>query len=390
MDIHITNTGIVSAIGENFEDTKTQLYSGKSGIIQSDYSVSDCDNLPAGQIEKSNEELTAELGLSSDKSRSRTTLLALKAGREAWADQQENSSLRTGLIHATTVGGMDISEKRYGGTIDHEWSVDGQYSCNAAADALAEDLQISDFVTTISTACSSSANAIMMGARMIKAGMLDRVLVGGTDSLCNFTVHGFNALMIYSYEPCRPFDENRKGLNLGEGSAFLLLEGNKSIKATGNPLIGKLVGWSNTNDAYHATASSIDGKASKQAISEALDVAKVQSGDIDYINAHGTGTDNNDSAESNAIISVFGTKIPPFSSTKAMTGHTLAAAGSIEAVVALIAIQEGKLIPSNNWSTPMEDTGLVPVTEQRPAEINTVLSNSFGFGGNNTSLIFSK
>lgn len=390
MDVHITNTGIVSAIGENFESTKTALFSGQTGITPSSYSVSDCENLPAGQVSISNEELQSQLQLSSEQTWSRTTLLALKAGREAWANQEDQQSIRTGLIHATTVGGMDQTEQRYANSINSEWSVDGQHSCNTSADALAKDLNISGFVTTISTACSSAANAIMMGARMIRSGVLDRVLVGGTDSLCNFTVQGFNALMIYSYEQCKPFDENRKGLNLGEGSAFLVLENEKSSKVSGSNPIATLVGWSNTNDAFHATASSADGKASKQAISEALARANMQPGDIDYINAHGTGTDNNDSAESHAMLSVFGKDLPPFSSTKGLTGHTLAAAGSIEAVLSLIAMQEGKLIPSNNWLSPMQDTGLEPVTEPTSAQINNVLSNSFGFGGNNTSLIFSR
>jgi len=389
VDIHITNSGIVSAIGDNFLDTKEKLYSGQGGITQSNYSVADCENLYAGQVSKNNEELASELGLSSDRLWSRTSLLALKAGREAWSNQKGHI-LRTGLIHATTVGGMDISEQRYSGSISSEWSAAGQHSCNAAADSLAEDLDISDFVTTISTACSSAANAIMMGARMIRAGMLDRVLVGGTDSLSKFTVQGFNALMIYSYEHCKPFDENRKGLNLGEGSAFLVLESDASLKVTGNEPIGRLVGWSNTNDAFHATASSADGKASKKAIQEALAQAKLHCGDIDYINAHGTGTDNNDSSESHAMISVFGEQLPPFSSTKALTGHTLAAAGSIEAAISLIAMQEGKLIKAHNWTTPMKETALIPVTKEAPAQINTVLSNSFGFGGNNTCLIFSK
>jgi 3-oxoacyl-[acyl-carrier-protein] synthase-1 len=257
-------------------------------------------------------------------------------------------------------------------------------------DHLADDLRITDFVTTISTACSSAANAVMLGARMIRNGLLDRCVVGGSDALSVFTFNGFNTLMILDKEWCRPFDATRKGLNLGEGAAYLVLESEDSHKRSGNKSLATLAGYSNANDAFHQTASSAEGLGAQLAIRKALEVAGLKSSQIDYINAHGTGTPNNDSSEAMAMQAVFSSQVPLFSSTKSYTGHTLAAAASVEAVFSILSLNNDLIFPNLNHSTQMEDVTIKPVTTLTQKKLKNVMSNSFGFGGNCSSLIFSR
>jgi 3-oxoacyl-[acyl-carrier-protein] synthase-1 len=196
--------------------------------------------------------------------------------------------------------------------------------------------------------------------------------------------------MILDKEWCKPLDENRKGLNLGEGAAFLVIEGETTLnKRQGKPL-AEIVGYANTNDAYHQTASSPEGYGATLAIQQALAMSGLSTSQIDYINMHGTGTPNNDLSESMATIAVFGDTIPKLSSTKAFTGHTLAAAASIEAVISVLSLQHQMIFPNLNFTTPIADLNIVPVTQLLKTPINTVLSNSFGFGGNCSSLIFKK
>jgi 3-oxoacyl-[acyl-carrier-protein] synthase-1 len=255
---------------------------------------------------------------------------------------------------------------------------------------IAAQLGISGYIGTISTACSSGANAIMHAARLIEGNRLDRVIAGGSEPLANFDVKGFSSLGIYDNSICKPFDDNRMGLNLGEGAAFLVLESEHSIKMTGNQPICILAGWGNATDAFHQTASSPDGKGAALAMTRALAKSRLTANEIDYVNAHGTGTGNNDLSESMAFRSVFEDSMPVFSSTKGFTGHTLAAAGAIEAVYCVQAIQKQTVLPNLNFTTPMKETGMKPETRFRQANIEYVLSNSFGFGGNCTCLIFQR
>jgi 3-oxoacyl-[acyl-carrier-protein] synthase-1 len=217
------------------------------------------------------------------------------------------------------------------------------------------------------------------------------VVAGGVDCLTKFTINGFNSLMILDREQCRPFDENRNGLNLGEGSAYLVLESEESVIQSGKTILGEIKGYGNTCDAYHQTASSPEGHGALLAMKKALEVARLQPADIDYINTHGTGTKNNDLSEGIAIERLFQQNIPPCSSTKSYTGHTLAAAGAVEAVLSVIALQQGWIYPNLNLSQPMHELSFVPVTGFRSNEaVRHIMSNSFGFGGNNSSLIISK
>jgi 3-oxoacyl-[acyl-carrier-protein] synthase-1 len=246
---------------------------------------------------------------------------------------------------------------------------------------------IKGYSTTISTACSSGANAVIMGAKLLKHGILDCVVVGGSDALSAFTLNGFKSLMILDQNPCRPFDATRAGLNLGEGAGYLVMQ--REQDAT--KWYCHLAGSANRNDAYHQTASSAEGDGAYLAMSEALASAGLSPEDVDYINVHGTGTMNNDAAESAAMIRLFADAVPAFSSTKAFTGHTLAAAGGVEAVLSVMALHRGIIYPNLNFREPIEQYGLVPNVEfAQGRDLRCVLSNSFGFGGNCSSLVFTR
>jgi 3-oxoacyl-(acyl-carrier-protein) synthase len=226
---------------------------------------------------------------------------------------------------------------------------------------------------------------------MIKNNLLDRVIAGGTESLTKYHLNGFNTLMILDRELCKPFDENRKGLNLGEGAAFLVIESEDVVKATGKKVLCELTGYGNSCEAFHQTASTPEGKGAYMAMKEALDRSGLEPEQIDYINAHGTGTENNDLSEGRAIEKLFGDNLPKISSTKAFTGHTTSGAGGIEAVLSVLAITHNLIFPNLNFSEQMKELNFSPVTELlENIKVDHVLSNSFGFGGNNSALIFSR
>lgn len=384
--------GIISSIGNDVEENYNALCCAKHGISFPEILKTRHTNIPVGEIKISNEELSKKLSLPEKHTFTRAALLASIAGKEAisQAGITESELKETGFISGNSVGGMDKTEEYF-----QEFTKNAEIRRFIRAQhpgfttgQISSYLKIYGFVTTISTACSSSANAIMLGARMIKAGKLKRVLVGGTDCLTKFTMNGFNSLMILSSENCKPFDENRSGLNLGEGAAYLVLEADEYLE--GKQVLGRITGYGNANDAFHQTASSQTGEGAFLAMQKALKSAGIYSNKIDYINAHGTATQNNDLSESMAIQRVFGEKLPSLSSTKGFTGHTLAAAGAIEAVYSLLSLENNRIFPNLNFSSKMEKTGIQPVLELTSKNMKYVLSNSFGFGGNCTSLIFSK
>ncbi len=396
--VFVTGIGIISAIGNNVDETLESVYLGRSGLGFSEFlSTRFTNEIPVAEVKLSNEKLRENLGLHSSQSYTRTALLGLHAAKEAMVDARiENiTDAKTGLISATSVGGMDRSEIFF-----KEFLRDNKkgrlrniigHDCGESTEKIADYFNIKDFVTTISTACSSSANSIMLGARLIKNNILDRVIVGGVDALTSFTLNGFNSLMILDRQPCRPFDETRSGLNLGEGAGFLVLESERLHEKKNKPVYCEVKGYGNACDAYHQTASSPDGDGAKLAILKALKTAGIASGEISYINVHGTGTPNNDLSEGIAIENIFGSSVPYFSSTKSLTGHTLGASGAIEAVLSILSIKHNLIFPNLNFSKPMSELKIAPVTHLiKNSEVENVLSNSFGFGGNNTSLIFSR
>jgi 3-oxoacyl-[acyl-carrier-protein] synthase-1 len=300
---------------------------------------------------------------------------------------------KTGLISASSVGGMDMTERYYYEYFENPEVVKyiSAHDGGDVAQKIADELGLKGLVTTISTACSSAANSIMLGARLIKSGKLDRVIVGGTDALAKFTINGFKTLMILSDDYNTPFDNNRKGLNLGEAAAFLILESDEIVAKENKKILARVSGYGNANDAFHQTASSENGDGAFLAMEKAFQVSGLQPSQIDYINVHGTATPNNDLSEGRAIIRMYGEKnVPDFSSTKPFTGHTLAAAAAIEAVYSVLAIQNNIVFPNLNFKTPMEEFNMIPQTTLKNKKINHVLSNSFGFGGNCSTVIFSR
>ncbi len=394
LEIAVTGIGAISAIGNDVQENLRSLVAKESGIgkaklLSSKHTATHL----FGEVKLSNDELKTGLNWNSD-AVSRTTLLSVWAMKEAINQAGIEIDSQVGLVSSTSVGGMDRSEDFFEPYYTEQNFENvfmlGTHDCGTCTKQAAEHFGITAYATTISTACSSAANAIAMGARLLRQGKLKRVIVGGTDALCRFTTNGFNSLMILDNEWCKPFSANREGLNLGEAAGYLVLESKEDAEARGAEIHGLVTGWANTNDAYHQTASSPEGNGAFMAMKQALEKASLKSSDISYINAHGTGTQNNDQSESIAIHRVFGAQKPPISSTKAFTGHTLAAAGAIEAVYSILALKENKLFPNLNYQDPIEENDWKPQLEVEETEINHVLSNSFGFGGNNSTVIFSK
>jgi 3-oxoacyl-(acyl-carrier-protein) synthase len=393
--VAITGMGIISSIGNTVEENYNALVNGKSGIS----TIENLETIHAavikvGEIKLTNQQLEQQLNLSPDNNFSRTAMLGAIAAKQAVenAGIQNINEYRTGLISATSVAGMDMTEKYYYDYFEEE-ACRKYISSHDAGDVthkIAEELGLKGLVTTVSTACSSAANAIMLGARLIQSGQLDRVIVGGTDALAKFTINGFKTLMILSDTDNTPFDNNRKGLNLGEAAAFLVLESDELVQAANKKVLAYVSGFGNANDAFHQTASSENGEGAFLAMQKALKSANLQPSAIDYINAHGTATPNNDLSEGRAMLRIFEENMPEFSSTKAFTGHTLAAAAAIEAVYSVLALQNNVIFPNLNFKTPMEEFNLIPQTTLKEKSINHVLSNSFGFGGNCSTVIFSK
>ncbi|MDD2491919.1 MAG: beta-ketoacyl-[acyl-carrier-protein] synthase family protein [Bacteroidales bacterium] len=391
-EVFVAGLGCVSALGYGVSKQREALITGASGIVPLTL-FETIHEVMAGEVAFSNEELRVRLGLSEGKEYSRTTLLGLAAAREALEESAiEMDDLKIGFISATSVGGMDVSEIFY-----REYLPDNRkgrlrkligHDCGASTQFIYENLNLNGFCSTINTACSSANNAIMMGARMIKAGLIDAVIAGGTDSLCRFTVNGFSSLGILDGELCKPFDSGRKGLNLGEGAGYLLLV---SDKVKSKKRYCRVAGYANANDAFHQTASSSNGEGAFLAMKGAVEMSNHLPDEIGYINVHGTGTQNNDASEAVALKRVFGENVPPFSSTKGFTGHTLGAAGGVESVFTILALDGGYIWPNLNFKDKMDECDRPPqITLKRAPEMRAAMTNSFGFGGNCSTLIFDK
>ena len=368
--------------------------------------------LPVGEVALSNEQMKKRLGIPEKQLMSRTELMGILAIRQALEDagidlsSAAASNKKIVLVSGTTVGGMDLTEQSFNPLYEQFLSQketkveelaflnhhDGGNCTQKIADYFRNESATGkggfDELTTISTACSSAANAIMLGAKLLESGEADIVVAGGSEALSRFHLNGFNSLMILDKKRCRPFDETRAGLNLGEGAAFVVLESESAARQQGKTPHAYLTGYGNACDAYHQTASSENGEGAFLAMKEALNMAHIEPEDIQYVNAHGTGTPNNDQSESESLKRLFGRKMPWISSTKSFTGHTTSASGSIEAVICLLAMQH-HFIPANlGWEKQMEN-GIIPCLGIENVRLENVLCNSFGFGGNDSSLIFS-
>lgn len=392
MSIAITGLGIVCAIGNDITSVLTSLRQKKSGIGIMRYLQSEHTELPVGEVKLSNEEMMSMLDLDKGEAWSRTTLMGAIAVRQALtqAGVFGLDGKKVALISGTTVGGMDVTERYFEQMqeSDEMLSVISKHDCGSTTDDIARICGLDGAETiTVSTACSSAVNSIIIGAEMLKTGEADIVIAGGTEALSKFHLNGFNTLMILDKEQCRPFDATRAGLNLGEGAAFVVMQ--KSADAEEDKALAYVSGYGNRCDAFHQTASSEDGEGAYLAMTEALAMAGLKPQDIHYINAHGTGTPNNDPSESAAIRRVFGDSIPPISSTKAFTGHTTSASGSIETVFSILAMQNGFVPASLGWEK-QDDNCITPSTGIDNIDIENVVCNSFGFGGNDSSIILSK
>ncbi len=410
--VWIAGIGAISSIGNNVAENLESLRERKSGIGYPDFlHTLHTHDFPVCEIKQSNEALAACCGMK--QGLPRTAYLSGIAAIEAMGDVRCEmsdvkdadmdsatfskllSSYRVGFISGNTLGGMDRSEFFYDEFLKDKskghLSDVVHHECGSITELVAEHLSIKHFVTTISTACSSSANAIIHASRLLKHDKLDIVIAGGADALCRFTLNGFNTLMILDSEPSKPFDENRKGLNLGEGAAYVVLVSDKIKEKLKMKTYAQVSGYANANDAFHQTASSAEGNGNYKAMKEALDMSVLPVSAIGYINAHGTGTSNNDSSEGIAIQRLFEDKLPHISSTKANTGHTLGACGALEAVYSCLALQHKLVFPNLRHETPMKELSFIPNKELlEEVALQHVMSNSFGFGGNCTSIIFSK
>jgi 3-oxoacyl-[acyl-carrier-protein] synthase-1 len=296
----------------------------------------------------------------------------------------KNSNLEdfksTLLIVGSSVGGMAESERHYFKDKNYTNINPARHATSAIAEYLEKKFYFLDS-RSISTACTSSANALLLAKRLIKVGAYENVLVVGADELCYTTVCGFYALSVLSCVPCTPFNENRKGMNIGEAVAALLVQ-NKKIQHS-----IELIGVGASSDAYHMTNPDPEAHGAIASMQNALDDASLETDDIDYVNAHGTGTSANDKVEGLAIETLFDAVY--VSSTKAITGHTLGAAAALEAIISCEVIRQGLIPPQTNLNI-QENKKLNLLKETKEADVKYVMSNSFAFGGNNASLIFGR
>lgn len=393
--IVVTGMGIISSIGNSVEANFYALTHKRTGLsVIENLVTTHKNNIRVGEVKLTNIQLAEKLHLPIVNAYSRTSLLGIIAVKEAIANANLTPKQlgNAGFINASTVGGMDMTE-RYFFEYENSESVRRYITTHNIGDVthqIADYFRLKGIVTSVSTACSSSANAIITAAHLLTTGRADCLIVGGSDALSKFTINGFNSLMILSDSECTPFDAHRKGLNLGEAAAYLVLETEENALRRGAKIKAVLSGWGNANDAYHQTASSEDGQGAYLAMQQALQIAHLQPETIDYINAHGTATPNNDLSESRALLRVFGERVPHYSSTKPFTGHTLGAASSVEAVFSVMALRNDIVFPNLNYQTPMPEVPIRPQIELLHLPVRHVLSNSFGFGGNCSALIFSK
>lgn len=394
--ICITGAGIISSLGIGIDETLRNLLDEQSGINPVSILETIHSDIPVGEVRMDNKQLGKLAKAKPPVTELRTALLGIIAARQALeaARLSETDIADAAFINGTTVGGMDKTERDFkeifndNGDLGSECSL-RNHDCGAITAHIADSLGSFKIVTTTSTACSSAANAVILGAEMIKSGLVNIAVVGGSEALTRFHLNGFNTLMILDKERCRPFDRDRAGINLGEGAAYLVIENEEAARRRNATVLAELSGYANSCDAFHQTATSDTGEGPYLSMRNAMDMAGLGANDISYINTHGTGTPNNDESELTAMERIFGDLLPPFSSTKPFTGHTTSAAGAIESVISLLAMQQG-LIPANlGFANPIR-THARPITSTTSGiDLRHVINNSFGFGGNDSTLIFS-
>jgi 3-oxoacyl-[acyl-carrier-protein] synthase II len=397
----VTGLGILTSIGRDLPSFRKNLLDGVCGIDR----ITLFD--PSGYRVKKAAEVRdfdprRHFSPRQLKRMSRCDQLGMKAALEALThavlDLSKEDRERIGIFIGGGAGGIFSAEQYRKEMIRKGWqrvrpTLLLPFSTCALNDAIAEEYRILGPRATIATACSSSATAIGCGLDAIRSGEVDIAIAGGSESLSEVTFGGFNSLRTVDEEYCRPFDLHRKGLSLGEGAAFLILEEEGHARKRGARIHGELLGYGLSGDGQHMTAPDPEGKGAARAMEGALKDAGVSPEEVGYINAHGTATPANDAAETKAIKTLFGERAGkiPVSSSKSMIGHCLGAAGALEAVAAVLAVRDGWIPPTIHYETPDPECDLDYVPNQaREAAVNVALSNSFAFGGNNTALVFGK
>lgn len=389
--IAITGMGLVSSIGWTPEDVWDAIDRAVSGLgpLRLFSSVRGA-SVPVGEV-KGDVAVRSTL-----RQGSRTDHLAAYAAQYALEDAGLEDLLSkerrtSGIVLGVCTGGMldsevFLSDMQQGRPLD--FAKLRYHECASSVNLISEFLGLGGYQATVSTACTSGAVAIATAMDALESGEAHIMLAGGVDSLTRLTLNGFLSLMIVASDGCRPFDAERAGMSLGEGSGVLVLETEEHARARGARIHAFLAGAGNTCDACHPTAPAPDGEGMGRAMGLALSAASLRCDQIQYINAHGTGTIDNDLNEARAILNVFGPNPPQVSSTKRFFGHTLAAAGAIEAIVSIMALERQR-VPANLGLRRVDPgIGLTPVTETADAALSAVMSNSMGFGGSNCALIF--
>jgi len=386
----ITGIGMITALGCGVDEVWSAMHAGVSGLGPLTLFPSPrYGQFPVGEIRHDLIKLGAPLR------GSRSDRLSWLAAREAlgMAELGDFNRDRAGVVLGCSVGGSFDSERFLENLIKHgkmRARPTRFHECASATNLIADSFELFGPCTTVATACSSSALAIATAAELIVAGESDVMLAGGGDSLSRMTWGGFHSLLLVDAAGCRPFDAQRAGMSLGEGAAILVMEDEQSAQKRGATVLARLGGWGTSCDAYHSTAPHPEGAGAAAAMRAALLCAGLKPAAINYVNTHGTGTRDNDMAEAKALKAVFGAHVPPFSSTKRFFGHALGASGAIEAAVCVEALRRQELPPNLGFTTPDSAIGLQPLTTFEPAPLHHVMSNSFGFGGNNAALIFSQ
>lgn len=387
--IAVTGIGCLSAAGNTLEEAILSMLAGeRHGGDPLRFTTTHADIYPVFSIADEFDQL-------SDREMLRTSRLGLAAAGQALTQSgwslESLRGLRVGVCMGTTVGSAMNNEPFYIGYRNGETPEMSPINCflgsNPAA-VISRHFGFSGPTQTIVNACSSGTDAIGLGTAWIQSGLCDVVLAGGADELCRTTYNGFASLQISSTRLCRPFDAERTGLNLGEGAGVLVLESDSSARHRGVPVQGYVLGYGSGTDGWHLTAPHPEGRGLKQALNEALGVSCVQPKQLGFINTHGTGTKDNDRVES--LILREKLKGIPFHSTKGYTGHTLGAAGAIEAAFALGFLHHGRIPASAGFMTKDDDLGTVPVTEVYEFEETLALSESLAFGGNNAVLVLER
>ena len=390
--VAVVAAGVVSPLGFGLAETVASLREARDCISPiTRFSVAQCRCKTAGQIP--DDRLLAKRG---DALRSRRLHRASHMMIEAleqivMQDPQFTPEL---TVIGTTSGGMSYGEHYYrsvrgGESLRHAPTWIANYAAQKAVIDAQEAFDISSPCQVIANACASGSNAIGHAFECVRSGRYQRVLAGGYDALAEMVFVGFDSLQAATPDKCRPFDRNRTGMVLGEGAALLALENFDLARERGAPVLAEIIGYGISTDNFHITQPNPSGIGPRLAMERALDSGGISAKDVDYINAHGTATTFNDAAEGKAIGELFNGV--PLSSTKSMMGHSLGAAGAIEATVCLLALQEDFLPPNINFCALDDDLELnIVANESRSARVRTTLSNSFGFGGTNASILMRK